>query len=178
MRKNIVIILFSVIIFIFIFSGCSLSKRTVTDNTYASISKETQNDNMNKKDFDSKESEYNSNNDIELSETVKGNILNITPEEVKELISKKNIDYFLIDVRTPEEFAEGYIETANLIPVNELESRLNEIPKDKIIIVYCRSGNRSRTAAEILINNGFELVYDMGGIISWQNKDFEIIIPD
>ena len=93
------------------------------------------------------------------------------------MIKSSSNDYFLIDVRTPEEFAEGYIKSANLIPVTEIENRLGEIPKDKQVIVYCRSGNRSRTAAEVLVNNGFDKVYDLGGIIDWINKGFEVMIP-
>jgi rhodanese-related sulfurtransferase len=79
-------------------------------------------------------------------------------------------DVFLLDVRTQEEYEEGYIEGATLIPVNDLEARLDEVPKDKKIIIYCRSGARSMTAANILINNGYEEVYNVqGGIIAWDS---------
>jgi rhodanese-related sulfurtransferase len=101
-------------------------------------------------------------------------IMMITPDEVYRIISEGR-DYFLLDVRTPEEYSEGHIEGANLIPVQELESRLDEIPGDKQIIVYCRSGNRSRTAASILMENGFGMVYDMGGINSWIEKGYPVI---
>ncbi|MBM3699407.1 MAG: rhodanese-like domain-containing protein [Actinobacteria bacterium] len=101
-------------------------------------------------------------------------VMSITPEEGYRIISE-NMDYFLIDVRTEEEYMQGYIETANLIPLQELESRLDEIPKNKQIIIYCRSGNRSREAANILINNGFGMVYDMGGIIDWQQAGFPVV---
>ena len=63
----------------------------------------------------------------------------------------------LLDVRTQEEYDQDNIEGATLIPVAELEARLKEIEqyKDKPILVYCRSGNRSMTASQILIENGF-----------------------
>ena len=74
---------------------------------------------------------------------------------------------FLIDVRTPEEFATGHIPGSINIPVNELASRLTEVPQDQPVIVYCRSGNRSATAARILVDAGFGPVYDLGGIQTW-----------
>lgn len=101
-------------------------------------------------------------------------IMSITPDEAYRIISE-GIDHFLLDVRTPEEYREGHIEGATLIPVQELENRLAEIPVDKQIIVYCRSGNRSRTAANILLENGFGMVYDMGGINSWIEKGYPVV---
>ena len=100
-------------------------------------------------------------------------IKSISVEEVYEIIKNKE-DYLIIDVRTKEEYDEGHIGGATLLPVQELEDRLNELPKDKPIIVYCRSGNRSRTAAGILVNNGFTQVYDMGGIGDWIAKDYPV----
>ncbi|MBM3708402.1 MAG: rhodanese-like domain-containing protein [Actinobacteria bacterium] len=101
-------------------------------------------------------------------EELKAQIKDISVEEVYEIISSGRIqDYIILDVRTPEEFSEGYIEGALLIPVSELEGRLNELSKDKPIIIYCRSGRRSMEAAIILVKNGFTQVYDMGGINDW-----------
>ena len=102
-------------------------------------------------------------------------VMSITPEEVYRIISEGK-DHFLLDVRTPEEYSEGHIEGANLIPLDELESRLGEIPRDKQIIVYCKGGSRSRSAAITLMENGFGMVYDMGGIIDWQQKGYPIIV--
>ena len=71
----------------------------------------------------------------------------------------------LLDVRNQNEFDEYHLERSTLIPVDELESRLSELPdKDALIIVYCRSGIRSAVAAEILINNGYTNVFDMQSI--------------
>ncbi len=76
-------------------------------------------------------------------------------------------EHILIDVRTPEEFAEGHIAGAVNIPVDQIGARLSEIPQDQTVVVYCRSGNRSATAAAELAASGYT-VYDLGGIISWQ----------
>jgi len=75
----------------------------------------------------------------------------------------------LLDVRTPAEHKEIRIPGSLLIPVDELPNRLSELPKDpaRPIVVYCRSGNRSATAAAILVKAGFPAVYDMGGINAW-----------
>ncbi|MBU4293601.1 MAG: rhodanese-like domain-containing protein, partial [Actinobacteria bacterium] len=63
------------------------------------------------------------------------------------------------------------------LPVSELENRLEELPQDKPIIVYCRSGNRSTSAANILLEKGFKEIFNMtGGITEWQNKGFPVIV--
>jgi rhodanese-related sulfurtransferase len=73
----------------------------------------------------------------------------------------------LVDVRTIEEFAQGRIEGAKNIPVQNLEARMSELPKDKAIVVYCRSGARSSRAMRMLKEKGFTQVYDIGGISNW-----------
>ena len=104
-------------------------------------------------------------------------VTSISVEEVYEII-KNNQDYIILDVRTKEEFNEGHLEDAILIPVSELESRLDELPKDKPIITYCESGGRSRNAANILVENGFRKVYDMGGILDWQEEGYPVICEE
>lgn len=74
----------------------------------------------------------------------------------------------LIDVRTPAEFAGGHIAGAINIAVDDLAARLDSVPRDRPVVVYCRSGNRSATAARVLANAGFDPIYDLGGIIAWQ----------
>ncbi|MDZ7838994.1 MAG: rhodanese-like domain-containing protein [Actinomycetota bacterium] len=109
-------------------------------------------------------------NDQEPAEVVR-----ISVKEVYEDMQKEQPRYFLLDVRTQEEYDYGHLEGTYLIPVNELDQKLDELPRNKPIVVYCRSGNRSARAAEILVNNGFKQVYDMGGIIDWIAKDYPIV---
>lgn len=91
----------------------------------------------------------------------------ISAQEAKEIIESE--DVIILDVRTQEEYNEGHIENSVLLPVNDISSKAEEIltDKDAIILVYCRSGNRSATASKQLIKMGYTNVYDFGGIISW-----------
>jgi phage shock protein E len=74
----------------------------------------------------------------------------------------------LIDVRSPSEFADGHIEGAVNIPVAELESRLGEVAaKETPIVVYCRSGHRSRRAADVLKAHGWKDVHNLGPKSAW-----------
>jgi rhodanese-related sulfurtransferase len=82
-------------------------------------------------------------------------------------------EHFLIDVRTAEEFASGHIAGAVNIPVDEIGTRLAEIPKDRTVVVYCRSGNRSATAARELASSDYA-VYDLGGIITWTAAGYPV----
>lgn len=93
----------------------------------------------------------------------------ITPEEAKNIMDTQK-NYVIIDARTEAEFAEGHIEGAILIPEYEIAQKAEqEIPdKDTLILVYCRSGRRSKIAAEALINLGYTNVKEFGGIIDWQ----------
>lgn len=74
----------------------------------------------------------------------------------------------LVDVRTPEEFDAGHIEGAVNIPLSQVEKRLAEFgPKDKPVVVYCRSGSRSASAARTLKASGYLQVQDLGGMSRW-----------
>lgn len=74
----------------------------------------------------------------------------------------------LVDVRTPSEFASGHLEGALNIPVDQIANRLDELaPKDKPVVLYCRSGARSGRAASILRNAGFSEVHNLGTIGRW-----------
>ncbi|MEW5742762.1 MAG: rhodanese-like domain-containing protein [Myxococcota bacterium] len=92
----------------------------------------------------------------------------ITGQVAKALVEKDKA--FLLDVRTPEEFAEGHIAGATNIPVQVLESRLSALPakKDQDIVVYCRSGARSARAKAMLEAAGFTKVHDLGGMSNWE----------
>ncbi len=84
-------------------------------------------------------------------------------------------DHLLIDVRTPEEFASGHIPGAINISVQTLPDRLDEIPIDETLVVYCRSGNRSATATDILVDAGYSPVYDLGGIQDWVIAGYPVV---
>jgi len=99
----------------------------------------------------------------------------ISTHKVNEIIEAKK-DYIILDVRTQEEYDAGHIINAILIPVDDLEVRISEIPKGKSIIVYCRSGRRSAKAADILQSNNFYPVYDMmGGIEKWKDDGYFLV---
>lgn len=72
-------------------------------------------------------------------------------------------EIFILDVRTKEEFLQGSIAGATLIPIDEIRSKLNEIPRNKIIYIYCHSGRRGYLAQQILQQNGFKGVYNLSG---------------
>lgn len=92
----------------------------------------------------------------------------ITPEKAKEMLDRDST-IILLDVRTEEEFKENRIDGAILIPDIEIEQKaVSELPdKHATILVYCRSGARSKSAVEKLVEMGYTAVYDFGGIISY-----------
>jgi sulfur-carrier protein adenylyltransferase/sulfurtransferase len=96
-------------------------------------------------------------------------VKSILPDEVRTLIKEKSTDeYCLLDVRQPGEYERGHIPGARLVPLAELQSNLNKIQPDRMTIVYCRSGNRSRSGVGILNGAGLENVYNMeGGILAY-----------
>jgi rhodanese-related sulfurtransferase len=82
---------------------------------------------------------------------------------------------FVLDVRTVEEWNEFHAPGTTLIPLDQLASRLNEVPRDRQIVVVCRSGNRSRQGRDILLNAGFAQVTSMtGGLNEWRTNGFPI----
>ena len=93
---------------------------------------------------------------------------NITAEAAKEIMDTET-GYVILDVRTAEEFAEGHIKGAILIPNDEITEKAESIltDKDQKILVYCRSGRRSKLAAEDLLALGYTNVWEFGGIIDW-----------
>ena len=93
---------------------------------------------------------------------------NITAEDAKKIMDTEE-GYIILDVRTQEEYDEGHIPGAILIPGTEIEMRAEEdMPdKDQLLLVYCRSGRRSKQAAEILVELGYTNVMEFGGILDW-----------
>ena len=100
----------------------------------------------------------------------------ITAKEAKTIMDTET-DYIIIDARTEEEFAEGHIENAILIPEYEIKDRAEkELPdKDALILVYCRSGRRSKKAAGILVENGYKVIELNNGITGWINAGKETV---
>ena len=94
--------------------------------------------------------------------------MNITAEEAKEIMDSEE-GYIILDVRTREEYDEGHIPGAILIPNTAIEAKAEDVLTDKnqLILVYCRSGRRSKIAAEALAELGYTNIKEFGGIIDW-----------
>ena len=97
----------------------------------------------------------------------------ITQEEAKRIMDS-GAPHIVLDVREQDEFDEGHIPNAILIPYTEIDAKAEEIltDKDAQILVYCRSGRRSKIASESLANLGYTNVKEFGGIIDWE---YEIV---
>ena len=80
----------------------------------------------------------------------------------------------LLDVRQPDEYKSGHAPDARLIPLNELNLRLGELPKNKEILVICATGNRSRSATRQLVKAGFKATNISGGMSGWKQAGFPI----
>lgn len=94
---------------------------------------------------------------------------------VSEAYEKYQQGAFFIDVRTQEEWNEFHAPNTSLVPLDQLPARLNDIPKDREIVVVCRSGNRSRQGRDILLNAGFTNVTSMqGGLNEWRAAGYPI----
>ena len=92
----------------------------------------------------------------------------ITPQEAKNIMDSRE-EHIILDTREQDEFDEGHIPGAILIPYTEIEEKSEEMlpDKDAQILVYCRSGRRSKIAAESLAKLGYTNVKEFGGIIDW-----------
>ena len=101
----------------------------------------------------------------------KGNYRQISMDEaVKMMKDEKN--YIILDVRRPDEYAEGHIPGAINVPNEEIgSSEIAELPdKSQLILVYCRSGRRSKEAAEKLVKLGYTNIVEFGGILDWKGE--------
>ena len=93
---------------------------------------------------------------------------------VDEAAVLRNSGAFILDVREPEEWVEYHIPGATLIPLTQLENRLNEVPADQDIVVVCRSGNRSQIGRDILQDAEYETSTSMaGGMKDWMAAGYE-----
>lgn len=96
------------------------------------------------------------------------------PQAEQESVSFKTIDWaqakemvkaggIYVDVRTQAELADGFAPYATNLPLNEMRTRFAELPKDKDLLIYCRSGRRSEAAAHFLVKQGYTRVYNIAG---------------
>jgi rhodanese-related sulfurtransferase len=99
------------------------------------------------------------------------------PDEISvdEAYQRYQDGVFLLDVRTQEEWDEFHAPNTTLIPLDQLEARLDELPQDEEIVIVCRSGNRSQVGRDILRNNGFERSTSVsGGLRAWRAAGYPV----
>lgn len=104
-------------------------------------------------------------------ETAENSYKQISMDEAVTMMEEET-DYIILDVRTPEEFAEKHIPNAINVPNENIgNDDIPELPnKDQMILVYCRSGNRSKQASEKLVKLGYTSIYEFGGINDWTGE--------
>jgi rhodanese-related sulfurtransferase len=117
----------------------------------------------------------NHNNQPETNvQSTQAVVKNVNAEEFKSLVEKGN--GIVLDVRTPQETAQGVIPNAVTIDfyAPDFKEQVNKLDKNKPVYVYCKSGGRSSNAAQILKDLGFKEIYNLnGGITAWQANGFE-----
>ena len=108
-------------------------------------------------------------NQTEATQVNIGTYYQISQDEAKRIMDEES-DYIIVDAREQSEYDEGHIKGAIVIPYTEIEQKAEEMlpNKDQLILVYCRSGRRSKIAAQSLANMGYTNVKEFGGIIDWQ----------
>ena len=94
--------------------------------------------------------------------------MNITAQEAKEIMDTQE-GYIILDVREQDEFDQGHIPGAILIPYTQIDFKAEDMlpDLDQLILVYCRSGRRSKIAAEALVELGYTNIKEFGGILDW-----------
>jgi len=108
---------------------------------------------------------------ITVVDLVRPNYTEVTADEAVELL--KNLNPFILDVRTPMEYEQVHIEGTYLIPIQQLQARIGELEsrKHEDIFIYCATGNRSTVASRILANRGFKRIYNLRyGVYDWARK--------
>ena len=95
----------------------------------------------------------------------------ISQEEAMQMMQEQS-DYLIVDVRRPDEFAEGHIKDAINVPNEDITDGMPELlpDKDQLLLIYCRSGNRSKEASRKLVDIGYTNVYEFGGINTWEGE--------
>ncbi len=101
---------------------------------------------------------------------------NLSPDEAYQLMKSRGEDVFLLDVRTAGEFREVRLDGARLIPIDQLLRRMQEVPKNRPILVYCAVGSRSAQVVGYMARVGFAEVYNLyGGIYAWDKKGYPVL---
>ncbi len=108
-----------------------------------------------------------------LKSLLGGGVVGVEPQEAQQLMNSSKPP-FLLDVRQPEEFKQGRIEGAKLIPLGQLTERLDEVPQDREILCICHSGSRSGMAAHQLASRGYQVKNLRGGMIGWQQSGLPV----
>jgi rhodanese-related sulfurtransferase len=108
-----------------------------------------------------------------LSGLFGSSVPSISVADLSEKIKKVNHP-FLLDVRQPEEFREGHIAGAKLIPLGELRARMKELPKEREIVCVCASGSRSSSATRQLAAAGFSVINLAGGMSLWKRAKLPV----
>lgn len=114
--------------------------------------------------------------EITVIELIRPNYIEVTASEGAELL--KNLNPFILDVRTPQEYEQGHIEGTHLIPIQELQQRIGELKAQKYedIFVYCATGNRSTVASRILVDAGYKRIYNLRyGMYDWVRSGYPSI---
>lgn len=102
----------------------------------------------------------------------------ISQEALLERQQKGDEAAYVLDVRSPEEYASGHVPGAVNIPYDQMASRVAEVPKDKDVVLYCRSGRRAGIAAEVLADQGYERLQHLeGDIVAWVEKGRPVATP-
>jgi rhodanese-related sulfurtransferase len=110
---------------------------------------------------------------ITVIELIRPNYIEVTASEAAELL--KNLEPFILDVRTQPEYEQAHIKGTHLIPIQELQKRIGELESQKHedIFVYCATGNRSTVAAKILADAGFKRIYNLRyGVYDWARNGY------
>lgn len=106
--------------------------------------------------------------------TTSAGMNNLTAVEMKQRI-KETPNIYLLDVRTLDEYVNKRIKNAHLIPIDQIQNRVKEIPQDRPIIVYCESGVRSAQVANYLDRLGYKSVFNLNqGIMGWQVRGYPV----
>jgi len=107
--------------------------------------------------------------------TAPSGFVEVTVDQVQAQLESNNIPKLILDVRSEGEYASGHVPTAKNISVDTLASRLNEVPKDVDVYVYCESGKRSTRAAEMLAEAGYDKVHNMrASMRGWRAANYPI----